>query len=184
MIRFMVRLLLLAGLVLWLGSTSEIIAQSKKKLGGPVVEIEGMKAQVYEHWKAQKAEKPNLYKFLLPIELKSDTDATVLTIYPVSASKADEVVEGWKKQFTPPKGFKIDEIAIISKFKVGKADITSLYIQGDYQAEGSPTKLEKQRLQGYVFQVGDKRVAIQALGGFKSVGFNKGDLDAWVKNFK
>jgi hypothetical protein len=179
--RFVFRGLILAGLLVGLSATPPLSAQSKKKLGGPVVDLEGMKSQVYEHWKPQKAESPNLHAFLLPKDLKTEQDAAILTIYPVSGSP-DDVVAGWKGQITPPKGTKIEDVARTEKFKVGAAAITKLLVQGDYNDGGKITK--DVRFQGFVFEGKDKKFAIRLVGPFKTVGLHMQDVDTWVKAFK
>lgn len=187
--RFMGCLLLLMGLAFWLNATHEASGQSKKKLGGPTVEIEGMKSQVFEHWKAQKADKPNLYAFLLPVDLKSDKDAAEMTIYPAEGKK-EAIVADLKKLFEPPSFAKsIDEVTRTEAFKVGKTDVTALYTQGTYlkkegESAANVTKVANQRMRAYVFESGDKKYIVRIVGPFKSVGFHLPDTDAWVKAFK
>jgi hypothetical protein len=181
MYRFLFRMLLLGGLVAWLGSAPESNAQSKKKIGGPTVDLEGMKSQVYEHWKVQKAEKPTLYKFLLPKDLKTDQDAADLTIHEVSG-KPDDVIAGWKGKFTPPKGFDIDKISRTETFKVGGATVTRFATQGSYN--DGKKKYDDYRMLAYVFQVKDKEYGVELVGPFKTVGLHMPDLDTWIKAFK
>src|SRR5262245_22658855 len=104
--RFVLRLMLIAGLVLAAVNAGSLTAQSKKKLGGPVIDFDGQKSQVFDFWKPEKATAPNLHQFMLPKELNNDKDAATLTIYNVTGD-AKDVIAGWKGQFTPPKGFKI-----------------------------------------------------------------------------
>src|SRR5437868_1955602 len=109
--RFLFRMLLLGGLaVCALGSDSESAAQSKPKLGGPTVELDGMKSQVFDFFKPQKAESPLLYKFQLPKDLKSDQDMADLTIKEVTG-KPEDVIAGWKGKWTAPKGFTVDKVS-------------------------------------------------------------------------
>ncbi|OAI49131.1 hypothetical protein AYO44_18585 [Planctomycetaceae bacterium SCGC AG-212-F19] len=180
--RFVLRFLLLAGLMVGLCSTTPIGAQSKKKIGGPVVDLDGMKSQVYEHWKPQKAESPNLYSFLLPKDLKTDADAAMLSIYPVTGS-SDDVTAGWKGQFTPPKGVKnIDDVIRTEKFKVGSTNVVKFLIQGDY-TDGAK-KAPDSRMLAFVVEGKDKKYAIRMVGPFKTTGLHMQDLETWVKAFK
>ena len=180
--RFLFRMLLLAGLMVGLGSTGDVTAQSKKKLGGPTVELDGMKSQVYEFWKPQKAESPTLYKFLLPQDLKNDDNAADLTIQETS-SKADDVIANWKNSFAPPKFAKnIDEVTRVEKFKVGAADVTMMLCQGTYTAGGK--KMDNYRMEGFVFEGKAKKYTIQLVGPFKTVGLHFKDAEGWVKAFK
>src|SRR5262249_41360893 len=127
--RFLFRMLVLAGLVAWLGASGESIAQSKKKLGGPVVDLDGMKSQGYEHWKPQKADMPNLYKFALPKELNSDKEMADMVIAETS-QKADDVLAGWKGNWEKPKFVKsLDDVTRTEKFKVGNAEVTKMTTQ-------------------------------------------------------
>lgn len=181
--------MLIAGLALCLGASHEANAQSKKTLGKTAIEIEGMKSLIYEHWKVQTAAKPNLYNLLLPIDLKSDTDAAVMEIYTVT-DKKDDAVANLKKLFEPPSFAKsIDEVTRTEAFKVGKADVTAMMTQGTYlKSEGESnakvTKVANQRMRAYVIDVGDKRYVVRVVGPFKSIGIHMADCDAWVKAFK
>ncbi len=179
--RYVVQLSLLAGLAIAVFSGGPLTAQSMKKKGGPTVDLDGQKSQVYDFWKPGKADSPNLYQFTLPKELNNDKDAATMTIYPVTGS-ADDVLAGWKGQFTPPKGFKIDDVARTEKFKVGNANVTKLLIQGDYNDNGK--KSADYRMDAFVYEGKDKKYAIKVVGPFKTVGLHIPDLDAWVKAFK
>jgi len=180
--RYVLQLLLLAGLVIAFTSAAPLGAQSKKTLGGPVVEIDGMKSQVYQHWKPQKAEAPNLYSFLLPKDLKTDADAAILTVYTVTGS-TDDVLSGWKGQFTPPKGVKsIDDVIRTEKFKIGSDNVVKFLIQGDY-TEGTK-KAPDSRMVAFVVEGKDKKYAIRAVGPFKTTGLHLQDVETWVKAFK
>ncbi|MBL8796434.1 MAG: hypothetical protein JNM56_21220 [Planctomycetia bacterium] len=187
--RFLGCLTLLVGLAFWLNSAHEAVGQSKKKLGGPTVEIEGLKSQVFEHWKEQKAAKPNTYAFLLPIDVKSDKDAAEMVVYPAEGTK-EEIVAALKKSFEPPSFAKsIDEVTRSESFKAGKADVTAIYTQGTFlkqegDSAGKVTKVENQRMRAYVFDVGGKKYVVRITGPFKSVGFHLPDSDAWAKAFK
>jgi hypothetical protein len=166
--RHLFRMLLLAGLMAWLGSAADLSAQSKKKKGGPVVELDGMKSQVYDFWKVQK----------------TDEDAANLTIVETS-QKADDVIAGWKGDWTPPKyvkSGKIDDVTRIENFKVGGANVTKMTVLGTYAKDGK--KMEDYRMQAYVFEGKNKKYTIQVLGPFKTVGLHMPDLDPWVKEFK
>jgi hypothetical protein len=181
--------MLIGGLALCLSASHEANAQSKKTLGKTAVEIEGLKSLIYEHWKMQTAAKPDLYKILLPIDLKSDTDAAEMVIYPVT-DKKDDVVANLKKLFEPPSFAKsIDEVTRVEAFKVGKANVTALMTQGTYlKSEGESnakvTKVANQRMRAYLFEVGDKKYVVRVVGPFKSMGIHLADCDAWAKAFK
>jgi hypothetical protein len=172
---------LLAALLPWLGSTPESVAQSKPKLGGPTVELDGMKSQVFDFFKPQKADSPLLYKFQLPKDLKSDQDMADLTISEVTG-KPDDVIAGWKGKWTPPKNFTIDKVSRTETFKVGDATVTRFTVQGAYDKNGK--KFDDFRMVGYVFAGKNKEYGIELIGPFKTVGLHMPNMDAWVKAFK
>jgi hypothetical protein len=179
--RFALRLVLLAALAVVALSSGSLTAQSMKKKSSTTVDLDGQKSQIYDFWKAGKAESPNLYVFTLPKELNNDKDAATLTIYPVTGS-ADDVIAGWKGQFTPPKGFKIDDVARTENFKVGNANVHKLLIQGDYNDNGK--KSADYRMDAFVYEGKDKKYAVKLVGPFKTVGLHIPDMDAWMKAFK
>jgi hypothetical protein len=175
-------MLLLAGLVAWFGASGELFAQSKMKRGGPVVDLDGMKSQVFEVWKQQKAQSPELYKFLLPKDLKSDQDAAEMIIAETSL-KAEDVIAGWKNNWAPRKPIKdIETVTRTEKFKVGNAEVTKVTTQGDYTKDGK--KMEDFRFQGYIFETKNKKYTIQFTGPFKTVGLHFVNFDPWIKDFK
>lgn len=182
------RLLVVGGLAVLFAA--QVGAQSMAKLGGPVVDIDGLKSQVYEHWKVNKAAEPFVYSFALPKDLKSDKDMAELVIYPTTKS-GDDVVKDWKDRFTPPKGFKIDEVARGEKFKVGKADVTKLLVMGTYASTAKPDdspseakKLENQRLLGYIIETPNKKFVVRLTGPFSTVGLHVPDTDKWIRALK
>ena len=180
--RFLFYMLFLGGLGLWLGSTGDVTAQSKKKLGGPTVDFDGMKSQVYDHWKPQKAEAPELHKFLLPKDVKSDKDAGEMTIAETSL-KADDVIAGWKNNWKARPPIKnLEMVTRTEKFKVGAAEVTRMSTEGDYAKDGK--KLEDYRFVGYIFETKNKKYAIQFTGPFKTVGLHMVNFDPWIKDFK
>ena len=73
----------LSFLVLLFGTTvpEEGRAQGTKKRGGPLVELDGFKAQVFDSWKLndkEKVEKPLLHRFLLPAGKDDRADGEIL----------------------------------------------------------------------------------------------------------
>src|SRR5262249_35634171 len=174
-------IILSAGLMVWLGSVPDSVAQSKPKLGGPTVELDGMKSQVFDFFKPQKADSPLLYKFQLPQDLKSDQNSADLTISEVTG-KPDDVIAGWKGKWTPPKGFTIDKVSRMETFKVGDATVTRFTTQGSYDKAGK--KVDDYRMVGYVFEGKKKEYGIEFIGPFKTVGLHMPNMDAWVKAFK
>jgi len=186
--RFLSRLLLVSGLSVLFAANVD--AQSMAKLGGPVVDLDGMKSQVYQHWKENKPAAPFVYSFALPKDLKSDKDMAEFVIYPTTKS-GDDVVADWKSRFTPPKGFKIDEVARMEKFKVGKANVTKLLVMGTYAQTAKPDdspseakKVDNQRLLGYIVETPNKKFVVRVTGPFSTVGLHVPDTDKWVRALK
>jgi hypothetical protein len=190
MYRLLLPSLIVAALTVGLASPEPAAAQSKKKLGGPIVDLGGMKSQVFDFWKPQKASPPFLHDFLLPKDLKTDQDAAFVTIYPITG-KTEQILIDWKNRWLPPKGFKLENLTRTESFKVGAASVTKLNIQGTYLQTAKPDdsiaeakKMDDYRMQAYVFEVKDQKYAIQLIGPFRTVGLHQPDLDTWVKAFK
>src|SRR5262249_24375507 len=154
-------IILSAGLMVWLGSGPDSVAQSKPKLGGPTVELDGMKSQVFDFFKPQKADSPLLYKFQLPKDLKSDQDMADLTINEVTG-KPDDVIAGWKGKWTAPKGCTVAKVSRVETFKVGDANVTRFTTQGSYDKGGK--KFDDYRMVGYVFAGKNKEFGIELIG--------------------
>jgi hypothetical protein len=172
----MLRVLLLVGLVAW--AAGELTAQSAKKRTGPVLDVNGLKAQTYDFYKPEKVEKPLLYSFKLPKSLKGDEkDVADFTIQSTSLSVAD-MVAGIKGKFEPPAGYKIDEVIRVQEQKGGPAAITTVYIRGSYEKKPMYVMLAAH------FKVKDQAYVFQLVGPQGAVGVHQSDFYALLKEFK
>jgi hypothetical protein len=189
MARFFWGLAVLGGFLFWALQTGDIAAQSKKKMTGPVVTINGVKSQTFDYFKEAKPSKPELYHFNFP-PAPSDKikEGPQMTIVPVTAS-ADDVVDGLKKQFYVAEGKKLD--ATVKPVASAGLKGQSVDIYGTYLKKAKPddtddkaTKVPRFRMLAAVVDVKGERYLIQLLGSSPTVGQIKPDFDEWLKNFK
>lgn len=103
----------------------------------------------------------------------------------------DDNLKRWKSVFVPPAGKDIEDVAKVEKFKVGKADLTYLDIQGTFLSKNPPfdpnakteRKADYRRLAVY-FTCEGGPYFIHLTGPAKTVGQHKKAFDDWLKNFK
>lgn len=179
--------LVAACLLTW---SASVTGQSmSKNLTGKPVELEGMKSATSSMWKEQKAEKPELYKFTFPKQAAEKEDA-VMTIAPAPAGTDEEILDSFKKQFTPSKGDKFadDDVRTLEK-KDGKAKIKMLEVNGTYNKKSSEGSAEvkqfpKYRIYAAVLDIGGKKYVITAVGPGNNLRRNGSDFRAWLAAFK
>jgi len=179
------RVLLLIGVVL-IGVTSA--AGGGKKGKGTKVTLGDISSTTPADWVPGKVSSSiRIAQFRLP-KSEGDKEPAEVAIFKSGGSvKAN--VQRWKDQFSPPKGKKTDDVAKVSKVKVGGQEATQLEITGTYKAPPfDPTykgkKLEGFRMVALQFDSGDNTYQIKLLGPAKTVEKHKKAFDAWIKGFK
>lgn len=179
----LLRTAVLVAIVTWFFSGDLTGQSTSKNLTGPAVTIEGMKSNTSSKWKDAKAEKPAMYKFILPkSSSKEPYDGEIVILK--QEGKPDDVLAELKKKFTPMEGKNFEDKTQykIEKAKVGGGNVTLMDIRGSYDEDGK--SLEKYRMLAAVLEVKDKTYLIRALGPMNTVNFHRSDFLAWVASFK
>ena len=108
-----------------------------------------------------------------------------------SGGSKDDNIKRWKDTFVPPQGKSIDDASKVETFKVGKADVTYLDIQGTFLSKNPPfdpnAKTERKadyRRFGIFFACDGGPYFITLTGPAKTLEQNKKAFDEWLKNFK
>jgi hypothetical protein len=178
--------LLLIALLVLACLTGLAVAGEKGK--GTKVKLGDLSATTPSTWIKGKADgRIRIYGFRLP---KSDDDEAVTEVAIFkSGGSAKANIDRWKKQFTPPKGKKLTDVAKTSEIKVGGNDASQLDITGTYNAPPfDPTfkgkKMEGFRLIGIQVDVGDNTYQIKLIGPAKNVEKHRKEFETWVKSFK
>lgn len=187
MFRHTWRVLLFVGLLFAAFAPGESTAQSAKKRGGPTVDLDGFKSQVFDYWKApdkEKLEKPLLNKFTITDKDKSTAEIIVKELG--SNVTANDAFDEMKKQMKPPEGKKIDEIATMNEVKKEGPKISQLVLRtGSFTPEGPKAKeLKDVRVVGTVVETKDKRYFIRLVGPRVLIGTIQPDLDKFLQDFK
>jgi hypothetical protein len=181
--RYLLGALLLGGLVCVL--TAESRAQSMKKLGGPTIEIDGLKSQAYEHWKSEKVDKPVLFKFTMikTKDMPKDLEDGELLIMPVAdgAKALEELKTSWDGKATTR----------TQELTGSKLKGTMFFGSGTFLKKPKPDssiteakKMPKWRVVAWTVKSGKDDVLIQLSGPVDVVGLHRPDVEAWLKNFK
>jgi hypothetical protein len=179
------RALLLAGLLL---AGLAWVATAGEKGKGTKVSLGNISSTTPADWVEGKADgRIRISTFRLP-KSEGDREVTEVAIFRSGGSAKDNV-NRWKKQFTPPKGKKADDVAKVSEIKVGGQEATMLEISGTYSAPPfDPTykgrKLEGFKMVGIQLDVGDNTYQIKLIGPAKTVEKNRKAFDEWIKGFK
>jgi hypothetical protein len=183
MIRALLGLLVLGGVFVCLSGYGELQAQSKKKMTGPVVTLNGQKSQTFDYFKEAKPAAGEKYRFTFPTAaVDKDRPAPELVIQPATGSD-DGLIDSWKKKFTnePTKA------VIVSKDlkSGGGANIKFLDVWGylDKKPEENK-KLGRFRLLGALMDVKGEKYEVLLLGPSATVGQILPDFEEWLKNFK
>jgi hypothetical protein len=173
MYRLTCRLLLFGGFLLW-AATPSADAQSKKKRGGPMVEIAGAKSQTFEHWKQEKSDK-GTYKFDLG---KPPDDKTPgkpeLTVTPVKGTE-QEIFSDLKQKLAE----KDRRITGPEDRKAGPFKARYLYMVGF-----PPGNKDRYRVIGYLLDTKDGKYLITMAGPSALIGIHQVDVESWLKDFK
>lgn len=187
MIHHASRFLALAVAVSLISAMGNVSGQSAKKdLTGAEMVVGGMKSKASQRWKAGKAEKPELYRFILP-KSGVDKEDAVLTVVPAGEKSDAEIVAGLKKLIQPPEGKSIDDVIKVQKVKIGTAEITYLEAKtkvGITDADSPGEKKEGYRIYGAAMKTPKDRYIITAVGPYNTMTFHKIDFKAWLGNFK
>jgi hypothetical protein len=153
---------------------------------GTVVTLGDLKSAAPAAWKSQ----PPANKFRANQFAVGDAEL-VIFYFGGSGGSVDDNIKRWKAVFVPPEGKSIDDVSKLETFKVGKAELTYLDIQGTFLSKNPPfdpnakteRKPDYRRLAVY-FACEGGPYFIHLTGPAKTVEQNKKSFDDWLKNFK
>jgi hypothetical protein len=129
-------------------------------------------------------------QFRLPRAEGDSADAD-LVIFRGIGGDADQNINRWKNtQFVPPEHKKIDDVATISKVKIGdreakQLDVTGTYLDsGGRPGMGAVTKRPGYRLIGIHFDGPRTVYHIKLTGPAATVEKHRKEFEEWIANFK
>jgi hypothetical protein len=165
--------------------------KDKAKKKGVVVNLDGFKSQTPGEWKEEApANRMRFMQFRLP-KKGDDKDDGELIVFKGLGGDSKANIERWKKQFVPPEGKKINDVAKVEEIKIGGRAATYLDVQGTYLFNPQPfnpkSKTEKKpkyRMLAIHFEGPDNIYHIKLTGPAKTIEAYKKGFDEWVKNFK
>jgi len=165
-------------------------ADSEKKGKGVEVQLDEFKSTTPAEWKEEEpANKMRYAQFRLPKAAKDKKDGEVV-IFKGLGGGADANVKRWKDQFQAPEGKTIDDVAKVTKIKIGSLEGTMLDVAGTYLFKAQPFNPEAktERLPDYrmvaIYFAGKDPYQIRMTGPAKTVEQYKKGFDEWIKGFK
>lgn len=180
-------LLVLGALVVFF-SSGESNAQSMKKRGGPVLDLDGYKSQAFDYWKVPdkaKIEKPILGKFTLPKGADYKQDGEILIKELGEKESAKEAFEELKKQMKAPDGQKLDDLTTESEIKKEGPKITQMTIRnGTYAGESKGNEIKEARLFAAVVETNDKKYLVRLIGPRLMISIAQPDVETFLKDLK
>jgi hypothetical protein len=165
-------------------------ADSEKKEKGVEVQIDDLKATTPGEWKEEEpSNKFRSAQFRLP-KAKDDKQNGEVVIFKGLGGGVDANVKRWKEQFQPPEGKTIDDVAKVTKVKIGGEEATMLDVTGTYSFKARPfdPQSKAELLPNYrmiaIYYQGKDPYQIKMTGPAKTVEQYKKGFDEWVKAFK
>jgi hypothetical protein len=153
---------------------------------GTVVTLGTMKSTTPADWKSQPAKGLRMNQFAV-----GDAELVIFFFGEGSGGSKEDNIKRWKDTFVPPTGKTIDDVSKVETFKVGKADVTLLDVQGTFLSKNPPqdpnAKTERKtdyRRFGVFFACPGGPYFITLTGPAKTLEQNKKAFDEWLKNFK
>jgi hypothetical protein len=158
---------------------------------GTVVEFGNLKSRTPAAWKAEKPQNQlRMAQFRLPKVDGDNRGATVVIFRNIGGSAAANI-DRWKKQFIPPEGKTLDDVAKVTTTKVSEANVTYLDVHGTYKFKERPfdpnakeERLPHYRMLAVVFDTKDAPYHIRLVGPERTVAHYKKGFDEWLKGFK
>lgn len=187
----------------WLVSTLGLLAwamaparadDSKK---GTVVTLGALKSTAPADWKAEsipeQSQKFRKYQFRIP-KVQGDAHDAELIVYffgQGGGGSVEDNIRRWKGMFLPPEGKTIDDVAKVTKMKVGDVDVTYFDVQGTYKHKDRPfdpnAKEERRpdyRMVSVIFASKDGPFFLRFIGPAKMIGQHKKGFDEWLQAFR
>ena len=187
----------------WLSVTSAFLvllaaASAQDKGGkGTTVELGNLKSRAPADWKEVEPspiqkQGGRIKAFSLPKVGDDKHDGEVLIFYfGGQGGSVKENVQRWKGMFIPPQGKSIDEATKSEEFKVGKANVTYVDIQGTYKYKKAPFVPDEQaerrpnyRMVAIYFDCEGGPYFIRFVAPAKTFEQYKKGFDDWLKAFE
>src|SRR4051812_31351434 len=106
--------------------------------GAADVNLAGYSSKTPKDWVEETpSNKMRFAQFRLP-KARGDKEDAELIIFKGLGGGAAANVDRWKKQFVPPEGKKLEDVAKVEKVKVGDEEGTQLTIEGTYLYNPQP----------------------------------------------
>ncbi len=166
-------------------------AEDPKEKKGVVIEIDDLKNTTPAAWKSETpANKMRFAQFVLP-KVGDDKNDAELVIFKGLGGSADQNIERWKKTFVPAEGKKIDDVAKVTKVKVGKGagqylDVTGTYLFNPqpFNPQSKAVPRENYRMLAIHFEGPENVYHIRLTGPAKTVEHYKKGFDDWFNGLK
>jgi hypothetical protein len=194
MLRILTWILPALGFLTCFGTTASADDKKAEEKKGTVVTIDGLKSAVPGDWKTEEpTSRMRAYQFKLPraADDKYDGEMAIFFFGPGQGGSAEENIKRWKGFFLPPQGKNIDDVAKVSKLKVGAVDVHYLDVQGTYKFKERPfdpnAKEELRpdwRMLGVVFESKNGPYFMRLAGPAKTVAHHKKGFDDWLQGLK
>jgi hypothetical protein len=163
------------------------------RAGAADVNLDGFTSKTPKGWvEEEPSNKMRFAQFRLP-RAKDDKDRedAELIIFKGLGGSAEANVDRWKKQFVPPTGKKIEDVAKVEKIKIAGESADKLTVEGTYLHNPQPfnPKSKTERRADYkmiaIHFEGPKDIYhIKLTGPAKTVDQHARGLEEWLKGFK
>jgi hypothetical protein len=174
----------------WLALTLLFFVIGNGRADTPV-NLGGLNSSAPSTWKSEINYGPRAYHFAVPKFEGDPRDAEIIITKfgAKGAGTREQNIARWKGMFVPPEGKQINDVAKVSEFKVGSAEVTYLDVQGTYRHKESPMATTEDlrpdsRMIAVVFQTSQGPYYIRFVGPAKTVTAHKQTFDDWLKAFK
>jgi hypothetical protein len=154
------------------------------------VDLDGMKSKTPTGWVEETpSNRMRFAQFKLP-KAKGDTEDAELIIFKGLGGSVNNNIDRWKKQFVPPEGKTLDDVAKVEKVKIGGQEATQLTIEGTYLFNPAPFNPASKTVKRPNYKMiaihfdGPKEVYhIKLTGPAKTIDEHAKAFDGWIKGF-
>jgi hypothetical protein len=194
MLRILIWTLLGLGMLAWLGTAAAGDDKKAEDKKGTIVTIDGLKSAVPAEWMMEETtSRMRAYQFKVPKvrDDKHDGEMVIFFFGPGQGGSTQDNIIRWKGMFIPPEGKKIDDVAKVTRMKVGDVELSYLDVQGTYKFKDRPfdanAKEERRpdwRMLGIILESKNGPYFIRFVGPAKTVAHHKNGFDDWLKGLK
>jgi len=165
-------------------------ADSEKKGKGVEIQFDEFKSTTPAEWKEEEpSNQMRFAQFRLPKAANDKMDGEV-ALFKRAGGGPDANIKRWKDQFRAPEGKSIDDVAKVTKIKIGSLEGTLLDVSGTYLFKAAPfdPKAKTEPRPNYrmvaIYFEGKDPYQIRMTGPAKTVEQYKKGFDEWIKGFK